>query len=89
MSAKVMSAKKVRTDSKLNVAIKIKRFLILGGNSDSIKCNRFFDYAVCEFVKIANRLKVMANENIDLSINEDETILTASKGSQVFTITKV
>jgi hypothetical protein len=84
-----ISATRKKVDSKLNVAIKVKRFLVLGGPSDEVKCNRYFNYAVGEFVRIANRLKVLAGEQIQLNFNEEETEMTASRGSQVFKIKKV
>lgn len=76
------------TTKKLDVAIAIKKFLVFGGNSDSLKCGKYFDFAFGEVLRIANRLKVIFGEEIALDFNEIANELTVTRGKQVFTITK-
>jgi len=83
----VTSPKKA-TAKKLDVAIAIKKFLVFGGPSEHLKCGKYFDFAFAEVVKIANRLRVYSGASIQLDYNELTNELTATRGSQVFTITK-
>lgn len=81
------TAKKVKTTKKLDVAIAIKKFLVFGGPSDSLKCGKYFDFAFGEVLRIANRLKVIFGEKIKLDYCEVTNKLTATRGNQVFTVT--
>lgn len=79
----------MRSTPKTKIGIRINGFLIASGSSDTIQCNKNFDYACAEFIRIANRLKVIKGEKIKMKINELETEFEAVTNSRIFKIKKL